>query len=81
MKMIEVTVWVLVDDAGDYAVGAGEDGPGEARQQYEENVQPLAEAGGFRMVQVKLAIPAPELSVIELTATAPELAAASALAS
>ena len=65
----QVEVWVVVDENGDYAVGADDDGAYDA---YDETV------GGTRLarraVKVTLTVPLPE--TVELTGTAPECGAA-----
>jgi hypothetical protein len=57
-----VEVWVLVDDCGDYVVATDPDRLGE---EYEADVQDLANAGGLRRVKVTLTVPLPE--PVELT--------------
>ena len=64
-------VWLCVDSAGDYASGADE---AAARESYEENVQALSDADGFRLVKVTVNVPLPE--VVELTGNAPALGTA-----
>ena len=59
-------VWLVCDQAGDYAVGNSADA---ARGQYESDIQPLADADGFRIVKLLVKIPLPE--VVELVGTAP----------
>lgn len=59
---IDVEMWACVDDEGNYAVGASDE---EAREKYEEQVQALSEASGFRLVKVTVKVPLPE--IVELT--------------
>ncbi len=63
-----VEVFVLVDAVGDAAIGTSEQ---EARENYEREIQSLADADGFRLVKVSVAVPLP--AVVELTAEAAEL--------
>ncbi len=70
MKTIDVEVWIVVDSCGDSAVGTDAH---EARERFEENVQNLNDAEGFRMVKVIVKVPLPEASVIELEASAPAM--------
>jgi hypothetical protein len=60
-------VWMIVDAAGDYAVGTDADA---AKERYAEDVGELAEAEGFRLVKVSLTVPLPK--VLEMAGTAPE---------
>jgi hypothetical protein len=64
-------LFVLVDAAGDYAVGKDE---AAAREAYENEIQALSDADGFRLVKVTVNVPLPE--VVELTGDAPEHGAA-----
>jgi hypothetical protein len=75
MGYVEAEVWVLVDAAGDAAVGSSVEA---ARDKYEEDVQELSQSDGFRMVKVLLKVPVPDCQVIPLSASAPPLAEASA---
>lgn len=61
-----VEFWVLVDSTGDYAVGKDAD---LAKEGYENDIQPVADAEGFRLVKVALTMPLPQ--VIEMTGTVP----------
>ena len=70
--MIEVEVFVLVDAAGDYAVG---NSPEAAREKYGEDVGPLEDTDGFRLVKVLLNVPLPE--VVELAGDVPPQGSAS----
>jgi hypothetical protein len=72
-----VEVWVLVDNCGDTAQGATAD---EAKERYEEQIQELGACEGFRLVCVKVKVPLPETCVVEITAEAPALEAATATA-
>ena len=56
-------VWVLVDANGDYAASDDAD---HVRERYGENIGELAEADGFRLVKVTVAVPLPK--VIEAAA-------------
>ncbi len=67
MGTTTVEVWVLVDAAGDSAVGAS---PEDCRASYEENIQALNDAEAFRMVKVSLVVPPP--AVAELSGTVAE---------
>jgi len=60
-------LFVLVDAAGDYAVGKDE---ASAREAYENDIGALSDADGFRLVKVTVNVPLPE--VVELTGDAPE---------
>jgi len=51
-ELVEVEVWVLVDEAGDYVVAKAEDELGE---RYEEDVQSLADAGGCDVILIDTA--------------------------
>lgn len=50
-------VWLCVDSCGDYGVGPDAEG---ARANYEETVQALCDADGFRLVKVSVAVPLPQ---------------------
>lgn len=56
-KTIEVEMWCCVDSCGDYGIGHDADA---AREQYEEGVQDLSSADGFRLVKVRVRVPLPE---------------------
>lgn len=62
----EVELWVCVDSNGDYSVAKTDS---DARENYESEVQNLADTEGHRMVKVTLTVPLPE--VVELTGTVP----------
>lgn len=62
--MVEVEVWVVVDQDGDYSVS--KDGEIEAGEQYESDYVPLAEAT-VRRVKITVMVPRPK--VVEITAT------------
>ena len=70
--MVEVEVWICVDSSGDSAVGSSAE---DAKERYEESIQQLAEADGFRLVKLLVKVPLPE--VVELLADAPALCGAS----
>jgi hypothetical protein len=76
-KYATVEVWVICDSDGDTATGGT---PDEARESYEENVGPLNEQDGFRMVKVLIRVPLPETCIVEVEAQAPVLEAATATA-
>ena len=61
-----VDAWLCIDSDGDYGVGKDE---ASARESYENDVQPLADANGFRLVKVSVTVPLPE--VIELEVETP----------
>lgn len=69
--MYDVEVFVVVDSAGDYACGVSIDA---ARERYEEDVQSLADAEGFRVVKCTLKVALPECVVLSGTAPANGLA-------
>lgn len=73
--MVEISVWVCLDSSGDYAVGKEESGAIEA---YESEVQGLAEAGGYRLVEITVKVPLP--TRIELTGDVPPDASNATLA-
>ena len=71
-----VDTWICIDSDADYGVGKDE---ASAREIYENDVQPLSDANGFRLVKVSVTVPLP--TPIELEVEAPaetEEAAASA---
>ncbi len=74
MAVHECEVWVVVDAAGDYAVGISAEA---AREKYEEDIGALNEADGFRLVKVALHVP---VSVQEVCLDVPELPKVSAKA-
>jgi len=55
--MCEVEVWVMVDAAGDYAAS---DDPDLLNERYEEKVQEMSEAEGFRRVKITVKVPLPQ---------------------
>jgi hypothetical protein len=60
VQYVTADVWVLVDQDGNYA--AVEDG-GDVRERYAEQVQPVEEADGLRLVKVSVRVPlCPRLS-------------------
>jgi hypothetical protein len=71
-----VDAWLCIDSDGDYGVGKDET---SAREAYENDVQPLSDANGFRLVKVSVTVPLPE--VIELEVEAPEVEEEAASAS
>lgn len=58
----DVEVFVVVSSGGDYASGATEESACEA---YDNDVGSLSEAGGYRVVCVKLSVPLP--SVVQVS--------------
>jgi hypothetical protein len=71
----EVEIFVLVDADGDSVIGVTEQ---DARDNYEADIQPLAECNGFRIVKVTVQVPLPcvqELPAIEV----PEIPEATAV--
>ncbi len=67
MATATLEVWIVVDDAGDYATGTSAD---EATENYEANVQEVTNAMGIRTVCLNLTVPLPK--TIELTADVPD---------
>ncbi len=67
VEYTEVCVWVMVDSDGNAV--AVEDG-GDLNGRYEEQVQPVADSEGFRLVKVTVKVPLPK--VIKLAAEAAE---------
>lgn len=65
--MASLEVWICVDDNGDYATGNDVE---SARGEYENTVQPLADAGGFRLVCISVSVPLP--TAIEASVNVPE---------
>lgn len=66
-KIAEIEAWVLVDEAGDYVCWHDE---GVIHERYEEEVRPIAEAGGMRRVKVTIRVPLPE--PIEIAVDVPD---------
>ena len=67
-------VWIVCDQAGDYAVGSSADA---AREKYAEDIGELSSAEGFRMVKLLVRVPLPE--VVELSGDAPAVGSAALL--
>ena len=65
-QFIDAEVFLVVDAAGDYAVGNDREA---AIAEYENTIQPLADTEGFRIVRCMVKIALPEM--VELTGTAP----------
>jgi hypothetical protein len=63
--MLEVQVWVCVDENGDYAVH--KDGPHEAGEAYQDDI---GGHGPRRTIQVTLMVPVPKQ--IEMAGTVPD---------
>ena len=59
-------VSILVDNIGDYAVGKDD---ADAKEKYEEQIQALSDADGFRIVRISLSVPLPE--VVEIVGDVP----------
>jgi hypothetical protein len=74
-KYATVEVWLIVDQDGDTAQGNSLDA---AKEDYAENIGALDDQDGFRAVKVLVRVPLPEVSVVEVTAEAPALGAATA---
>ncbi|MCC6419943.1 MAG: hypothetical protein IT429_17040 [Gemmataceae bacterium] len=66
-EMIDVEVWVLIDEAGDYAIAKDDAALVEA---YENDVQSIGDAGCTRRVKVSLEVPRPEPMVLSGTVPA-----------
>jgi hypothetical protein len=64
MATATVELWVVVDENGDYAIGATQD---EAHERYSEDI---GAACATRVLNVKLAVPHPK--PVEITGTVPE---------
>lgn len=56
-KRESIELWACIDARGDYAAGKSEE---EAREKYEEDIGPLAECSGFRLVKLTVSVPLPE---------------------
>jgi hypothetical protein len=67
MATTTIEVWVMVDSAGDYAVGKDTEG---AKEQYGNDIQAPEDAEGFRLVKLLLTVPLPE--VVEASGTMPD---------
>lgn len=65
-QMLEIEVWVLVDENGEYSVSKSSDDLVDA---YETAVGALADAGATRRVMVTLRVPCPE--TVGLVGTVP----------
>lgn len=71
-ETITAEVVVLVDSCGDYALGKDE---ADAREAYENQIQALSECDGFRLIKVRVRVPLPAITELEVEALAGELAA------
>lgn len=69
--MCDCEIFLLVDSCGDYAVGNSIEA---AREKYEEGIQALTDAEGFRIVKLLVKVPLPE--VVEMTGEVPAQGAA-----
>ena len=56
-KKETIELWACIDACGDYACGTSEEA---AREKYEEDIGPLSECSGFRLVKVSVSVPLPE---------------------
>ncbi len=74
-KYAEVVVWVMVDSDGNAV--AIEDG-GDLLDRYEEQVQDVKNAEGWRQVKVTVRVPLPTVIELEAEAAVEEEAAADA---
>jgi hypothetical protein len=77
MNTATVDTWLCIDSDGDYGMGKDE---ASAREAYENDVQSLAEANGFRLVKVAVTVPLPEVIELEVEAEDVEEAPAAAVA-
>ncbi len=68
MQTVDVEMWACVDSDGQYAVGHDAD---NARGNYAENIAPLEDSEGFRLVKVTVKAPLP--IVAELTGAVSEI--------
>lgn len=59
--MSDVEVWVVIDQDGNYAVGANED---QAREHYEEDIGAIGDATAFQAYQLNLSVPTPAAIVV-----------------
>lgn len=66
-KTVQVEVWVVIDENGDYDIGPDAE---TATENYGNNVGDLTSVNGFRTVKVTLTVPLPV--VTELTGTVPD---------
>lgn len=55
-QTVEVKVWVLVDEIGDYVASHDADALNDL---YEEQIRSVSEAEGLRRVQITLTVPLP----------------------
>lgn len=70
--MAECEVFLFVDQGGDYAVGNSENA---AKEKYEDDIGPLEDCTGFRMVRLVVQVPLPEM--VEMIGTVPAQGTAS----
>ena len=75
MATTELTLSVVVDSTGDYAVGKTDE---EARNAFESDIIALCDTEGFRLFRVTLNVPLPE--PVELTGEVAESGEAATLA-
>jgi hypothetical protein len=69
MSKTTVELWICVDAAGDYGVGKDESA---AKEQYETDIGPLADAAGFRCYRLDLSVPPPAPRVLTAEVTEDE---------
>ena len=67
-KMIELEVWVVYDENGDYAVSIGEEA--DAFQAYRETITTVPDLG-LRSVLLSLTVPAPTTIVADVVVPDP----------
>lgn len=72
-NILEIEVWIVVDESGDYAIGKDED---EACERYTDDI-----GGGdnYSKRRIKVSIQVPKPKVLELTGTVPAEAEAAEL--
>lgn len=61
MAKSKLEVWVCVDAQGDYGTGSSEEA---AKEQYAEDIGPLETCGGFKLYQMWLTVPLPEILTV-----------------
>lgn len=66
----KLPIWVVVDGDGNYEVGTDE---GNARERFGDNIGPIDEADGFRIVRITLEVPLPNLIDVAAQAAAEDL--------
>lgn len=58
---MEIEVFIVIDQDGDYGVGAGDS---DAREAYENDHGELSEQDGFRTYRIKLTVPLPRVVTV-----------------